>query len=240
MAGRAVQAGAAGADKTIMASTLGLVSAGCVLGAVAVVGHWSTRRRDAIGRPRAFPVWSITLLAVLALAAAVPGAQRRAHEHRLARVAGNLVGHQVTVHCQTTTGAMVDSGAELGYVRFDADGDPEPATTLKRDPCRDLKHYVKGGKAQPSLNEVVAVHVLTHEAMHLRGETNEAWAECEAVQRDALTASLLGASPEQAMALAQRYWTAVYPLMPDEYRTTECGPGARLDERLTSAPWAAG
>jgi hypothetical protein len=223
-----------------MASTLGLVSAGCALGAVAVVGSWTARRHDAAGRPRSFPVWSVTGLVLLALAASVPDVQRRVEEHRLARVARFLVGHPVTVHCQTTTGALADAGAELGFVRFGGDGRPEPSATIKRDPCKALNRYLENGQARPTLDEVVAVHVLTHEAMHLRGETDEAVAECQAVQRDATSASLLGATPEQARALARRYWQVVYPSMPDEYRSGECRPGGRLDEGLASAPWVAG
>jgi hypothetical protein len=234
-----VQARAPGADNPVVASTLGLVSAGCAVGAVLVAARWGRRRRDALGRPRGFPVWSVSVLVVLSLGAAVPGVQRRVEEHRLARVARELVGHTVTVRCQTTTGAMVDAGAELGFVPYDAHGVPEPTTTIKRDPGRALDAYVKGGRQHPSLEQVVAVHVLTHEAMHLRGETDEAVAECEAVQRDSTTAALLGATPEQAAALARRYWAVVYPELPDDYRTADCAPGGRLDEHLGGAPWGA-
>lgn len=220
-----------------MTSALGFVSAGCLLTGVGLAGHWSTRRRDSLGRPRPFPVWSVTLLAVVALAAAIPGAQRRVQEHRLSRVASQLVGHSVSVHCQSTAGAIVDMGSELGYVPYDADGAPLPRTTIKRDPCKALRHYVAGGRRSPSYDEVVAVHVLTHEAMHMRGATDEAVAECEAVQRDAVTARLLGATPEQARALAVQYWRTVYPRMDEGYVSRDCAPGAPWDERLDTAPW---
>lgn len=221
-----------------MTSVLGLASAGCALGAVVVAGRWATRRRDALGRPRDLPVWSISLLVLLSLAAAIPGSLRRIEERRLASVASQLVGHHVSVHCQTTAGALVDVGAELGFVPYDADGLPRPTTTIKRDPCRDLRHYLGGGKDDPSMDEVVAVHVLTHESMHMRGETSEAVAECQAVQRDQTTATLLGANPQQALRLAKRYWKLVYPQMPDDYRTSDCAPGGKLDEQLASTPWA--
>jgi hypothetical protein len=86
-------------------------------------------------------------------------------------------------------------------------------------------------------DEVIAVHVLTHEAMHMRGETNEATAECEAVQRDRTTAALLGATPRQADELARTYWLTVYPDMPADYSSAECRPGGALDEGLTTAAW---
>lgn len=221
-----------------MPSLLTVLSLGFLLGLLALVSQWTMRRRDALGRPRPFPAWTAMLLVVLALVAAIPGAQRRAHEHRLASVATRLVGHPVSVRCQTTASAMVDLGSELGFVPFDADGRPLPTATIKRDPCRDLRDYLGGSKERPSTRQVMAVHVLTHEAMHMRGETSEAITECEALQRDQLTATLLGAGQAQARRLARSYWLLVYPQMPDDYRTGDCAPGGRLDEGLDSAPWA--
>ncbi|MGB8651524.1 MAG: hypothetical protein WCD35_12785, partial [Mycobacteriales bacterium] len=90
----------------------------------------------------------------------------------------------------------------------------------------------------PTMDEAVAVHVLTHESMHMRGQTNEALAECEAVQRDEITAHELGASVEQARRLARVYWLLVYPRMPEDYFSRDCRPGGPLDEGLASAPWA--
>ena len=107
--------------------------------------------------------------------------------------------------------------------------------------CGQLKAYTKH-PSRPSIDEVIAVHVLTHEAMHMAGIVDEARAECAAVQRDAQTARLLGASPADATLLAGRYWRTVYPLMPDGYRTRidarDCGPGGKLDEAGQDAPWA--
>ena len=220
-------------------SVLSMASVACVSGGLALAGRWWTRRRDELGRPRDFPVLSVSLLAVLALATAVPVVRRHEEEDRLSRVASALVGHPVRVHCQTFMQAMGDVGAELGYVRWDADGDPEPQTLIKRDPCGALRHYYGGHRQHPPRDVAIAVHVLTHEAMHMRGQLNEAAAECEAVQRDEVTAEMLGASPLQARELARDYWLLVYPGMPDDYRSSDCAPGAAMDERLETAPWAA-
>jgi hypothetical protein len=145
----------------------------------------------------------------------------------------------VAVRCQSLGGAFVDGGPELGYVRWRADGSPEPWALLKRDQCRHLAAYVRSPTARPSRDQVVAVHVLTHEAMHLSGRLVEAAAECAAVQRDAHTARLLGAAPADAAGLAVTYWRDLYPLMPDSYRSPECRAGGSLDERLPDAPWLA-
>jgi hypothetical protein len=218
-------------------SLLGFVSAGSALVGVGVLGHWSTRRQDSLGRPRPFPVISVSALALVAVVALVPGVQRALEERRLARAATALVGHPVTVHCQSAAGALVDASGELGFVPYDDDGIPLPRTVIKRDPCTQLKHYLGGDREHPSRDEVIAVHVLTHEAMHMRGETSEAAAECQAVQRDRATAVLLGATPRQAEKLARTYWLTVYPDLPEDYSSADCTPGGSLDEKLTTAAW---
>jgi hypothetical protein len=76
--------------------------------------------------------------------------------------------------------------------------------------------------------------------MHMRGQPNEAEAECEAMQRDAETAQLLGASPAEGLKLARDYWLVDYPNMPDAYRTDECTLNGSLDEHLPDPPWTRG
>jgi hypothetical protein len=206
-------------------------------GAVAV--GWSRRRADELGRPRPFPMGSVVLLLVLAVAAATPGVLRNRQERRLAAAVSVLAGARVAVRCQTLGGAFVDAGPELGYVRWRADGSPEPWTLIKRDQCHHLAAYLRSDKRRPDRDQVVAVHVLTHEAMHLAGVVDEAAAECAAVQRDAHTARLLGAAPADAAALAATYWHRVYPQMPDGYRSGDCRPGGAMDEDRDDAPWLA-
>ncbi|HEX6676254.1 MAG TPA: hypothetical protein VF486_14650 [Actinomycetes bacterium] len=215
------------------------LSLGLLASVAAVVVRWLTTRVDAIGRQRGFPWTSVVLLVALAGATATPGVLDGLRERRLVQVASAVVGAKVGVHCQTFGEAFVDTGIELGYVRFGADGIPERSTLIKRDQCRDLADYQRSDKHDPSRAQVVAVHVLTHEAMHMAGIVDEARAECAAVQRDAHTARLLGASAADARVLAGRYWRTVYPLMPDGYRTPECGPGRSLDEAGPDAPWSA-
>src|SRR4029450_3526010 len=86
----------------------------------------------------------------------------------------------------------------LGSVDSRAAVHTEAWALIKRDQCRHLAAYVRSGHGRPSRDQVVAVHVLTHEAMHLSGRLDEAVAECAAVQRDAHTARLLGAGPAEA------------------------------------------
>jgi sirohydrochlorin ferrochelatase len=200
-------------------------------GAAVVAVGWGLRRTDELGRPRRFPRVSVALLLAMGVGAAVPGVLRASQEA--------LAGARVAVRCQSLGGAFVDGGPELGYVRWRADGSPEPWALIKRDQCHHLAAYVRSGARRPTRDQVVAVHVLTHEAMHMSGRLDEAVAECAAVQRDAQTARLLGARPADAAALAAAYWENIYPLMPDRYRSGECRQGGAMDERLADAPWLA-
>jgi hypothetical protein len=204
---------------------------------VVLLVRWSLRRVDSLGRATGFPWVSAVLLLAVAGGTAVPPTLRTIEQHRLGTVASALAGRPVAVHCQTLGGASFDAGAELGYVRWTDDG-PADWTLIKRDQCRDLTAYLRSGGRDPSRARIVAVHVLSHEAMHLRGEFNEAKTECAALQRDAWTARMLGASPAGALDLARRYWREVYPHMPGDYRDGGCTAGGKLDERLSEAPWS--
>ena len=211
--------------------------AGLLAAAVAVAVRWCVRRTDALGRPRRFPAVSVALLVVPACAFAVPVWQHDRLQDRLGRAATVLAGRDVEVHCQTAGEEFVHAGSELGSVAFDADGRPEDSTVISREPCGELQGYLDGRGRRPSPEQVVAVHVLSHESRHLAGTREEAKAECEAVQREAVTARLLGASDEDAHRLARLYWAVDYPGMPDAYRSSDCAPGGAWDEHLPDAPW---
>jgi hypothetical protein len=200
--------------------------------------RWVLNRVDALGRPIPFPVIAVPALIVLTVLSATPGVERRMEQHRLAAAASTLIGVKVAVHCQTVGEAFVDAGVELGYVKYGADGVPEHRTLIKHGPCADLRAYLRSSKAHPSLDQVIAVHILTHESMHMSGITSESLAECAAVQRDDRMAQLLGATPDEALALARTYWRSVYPNMPPDYVTGDCRAGGRLDEHLPDAPWS--
>lgn len=220
-----------------------MVLASALVALLAVAGvtssRWVLRRYDALGRRRPFPTITVAISLTLAVACAVPLWLHDRLEHRLGGVASGLVGAHVTVHCQTAGQTFVQAGGELGYVRWDAAGVPERSTVLAYEACRDLRRWLGSHKRHPSLDEVVAVHVLTHESMHMAGLLDESRAECAAVQRDARTAMALGATRAQAVALARQYWTQAYPRMPDAYRSG-CGAGSAHDEHLPFAPWDVG
>lgn len=158
-------------------------------------------------------------------------------EHRLADAASTIVGSSVDVHCQTAGETFTDAGSDLGYVAFGLDGEPDRKTTIKWEQCRALASYVRSEGIEASRDEMIAVHVLTHESMHMSGVRNEAESECRAMQRDAWMARLLGAARSDARYLASWYWRTIYPNMSPGYRSDDCGPGQAFDAGLPDPPW---
>jgi hypothetical protein len=214
------------------------LAGGLLGGAVLLAGRWLLRGTDGLGRPVRFPLISVLVLVGLAGGLLVPVLRHHRLEQRLTAVASELAGTPVQVHCQTAGQEFVDLGEELGWVAYGPDGVPEHETLIKRGPCGDLSSYLGGDKSDPSRDQVIAVHVLSHEVRHMTGTTVEAEAECAAVQRDAWAARLLGADPAQASRLARTYWLVVYPSMSEDYTSAECRPGGALDERLPDPPWS--
>ena len=210
-----------------------------LLGAAAMAARWWIKRYDALGRERSFPTISVVLLVLVAGGAITPEFLRARLEHRLSAAASKVVGVPVEVQCQSFGQQFLDAGAEGGYVAFLPDGTPEHKTMIKRDFCRALSAYLRSDKSEPTSEQIQAVHILTHESIHMSGETSESRTECLAVQRDAEMARLLGASDVEARALARTYWTSFYPMQSDEYRSKECERKGRLDANLPDPPWGA-
>lgn len=188
--------------------------------------RWSRRR---------WPTWMTGFAVTGMVLAGGCEAAHRWQERPLEDVSAMLAGRSVEVTCQRASETFLDASAKHGFVPFDPDGATNQVW-LSWDTCRDLRGY-RGDPADPTLDQVIAVHVLTHEAMHVAGHLNEAEAECKAVQRNARTAIALGAEPADAHALAVRYWQEVYPMLHSEYRTSECAAGGDQDDDLSTSPW---
>ena len=116
----------------------------------------------------------------------------RSDQSEFSAIATRIADRDVRIECQRFTGALLDPTAEAGYVPFNADGRPTDTGRLERDACRDLRDYMHGDKANPTLDQIVAVQVLTHESYHLAGIADEAETECMAIQRLDEVADLAG------------------------------------------------
>ena len=214
-------------------------AAASIAAAVATTLRWWLGRRDALGRPRRFPTVSVAVLVLAGAVALVPVVRHASLERTLAGAASALVGAPVQVHCQGIGEELVATDQHLGLVAAGPDGRPERRTTIGRETCGALTDYLSSDHVRPSEDEVQAVHVLSHESRHMAGELDEARAECQAMQRDARAARLLGADPSQARRLARYYWMVLYPAMPAGYvNRADCAPGGAWDEHLPDAPWS--
>lgn len=116
--------------------------------------------------------------------------------------------------CTRRTPDMLDLSNTAGRVMYDR---PDVAV-LRADTCADLASWLFSTKVSPTLDHVTAVHVLVHEAVHVRGEFNEATTECLAMALDEQVAASLGAPVVTAQTMARTYAEQVYPWMPDGYR----------------------
>jgi len=157
-------------------------------------------------------------------------------ERARAAVAGEIAGRPVKVRCQGFPSELLDIGWTAGEVDFAADGRPTDKTRLKRGVCGDLDRF-RGNPATSDPDARYAVHILAHEAWHLRGVVDEATTECYALQSTALVAGRLGASPGEARALAVWNLLEAYPLLPASYRRGDCRDGGPFDLRPDSAVW---
>jgi hypothetical protein len=172
------------------------------------------------------------------------------HERKLGRVASEIAGRSVEIHCQGLPSSLIDISNRAGEVRFNDDGTPPDEATLKRDTCRDLDRFASvraapsfdcvrhGAPCERSTGRIAsAVRVLAHEAWHLRGVTSEAQTECYALQTTALVAERMGASAAEARAIALWNTRHVYRNLPLEYQTGECRAGGDFDLRNGFTAW---
>ena len=180
--------------------------------------------------------WVLPLLALVAFLG-----WREWERHRelqaYSAVASELAGHPSEVSCQRRTDPSAAVGVYEGYVPYPSNPEELPTRAeLSPNTCAALKSY-REEQADPTRDEVAAVHVLTHESMHLKNLRGEAEAECAAVQRDSRTAELLGASEEEARSLAEAYYRDFYPDLPSSYRSGKCVKDGEWDEHLGLGPW---
>lgn len=155
----------------------------------------------------------------------------------LARIASELAGRPVGVHCPSFFGGLVDVRGEAGRVRFDAEGHPANHTDLSPDTCdelRRLKHVDfscldRRACGYSQFEAGWAAHTVAHEAFHLRGFQDEGVTECYAMQNTAFVAERLGVEPRLARELQQWIYDKGFRNQPDDYQSPLCYRGGPLD-----------
>jgi hypothetical protein len=193
------------------------------------------------------------LVVVLALSAVAvylgPYRERQRDEAALGRIASVIAGRGVTVECAGAFATLTDVSSRDGSVEFGPDGTPADEAKLSGATCTRLRSFLAGDVpgleclaveahcSEEAERAAVAVNVLSHEAWHLRGVRNEAAAQCYALQTNTDTALQLGASPDEAAAIASWVDRRVQPALPSEYRTSECRDGGPLDLQPERTAW---
>jgi hypothetical protein len=167
------------------------------------------------------------------------------NQNRLAAIASQISGRQVSVHCPGMLARALTDDAyetESGSVRFDAEGMPSNETKLAKRTCSELDAIAEGRRATQlacagrsvSCGDDVqlvahSVDVIAHESYHLKGITSEGITECFSLQKLAWTAMQLGATEDQARGLARLQFETNYTQMPEQYRASGCSEGGALD-----------
>jgi hypothetical protein len=194
----------------------------------------------------------LACLAALAVAGFYFGPHRslEADEAELASIATVIAGRDVAISCPGTLATLTEVSAQDGSVVFTPDGKPANEAKLSGETCRTLRRFLHGGVAGLSClakpggacpaeveEAAIAVNVLSHEAWHLAGVRDEAATQCYALQTNAGTAARLGASREDAGAIAAYIVREVQPVLPADYRSSECYEGGPLDLRPGRSSW---
>jgi hypothetical protein len=174
----------------------------------------------------------------------------QAERDALAEIASSIAGRPVTIHCPGTLERLTEVSPHDGSVAFSAEGRPADYADLSGTTCSYL-HELADRAARNELDclagdtrcprdieqTAVAVNVLTHESYHLAGHRSEAAVQCYAMQRNAEAARMLGATAEQAGAVARFVYEHVYPALPQDYRSSDCHDGGPYDLRPASPVW---
>jgi hypothetical protein len=192
----------------------------------------------------------VAIAAVAALGFYVgPYRDKQQDEERLAKIAGVIAGRDVGIACPGTLATLTEVSAHDGSVAFTPDGRPTDEAELSSRTCSRLRAFLSGEIAgldclasgatcsKAVEDAAVAVNVLSHEAWHLAGERNESVAQCYALQSNEETAFRLGATPAEARAIADFIVRRVQPVLPPEYKTTECRDGGLLDLEPGRTGW---
>jgi hypothetical protein len=184
--------------------------------------------RDRLPAPRTLAMGAVVLLPFLGLW--LHGRVERTRvEAKAAAVAALIAGRPVAVRCPGPFKRHFFYETTEGSVRFDPGGRPADETDLSFRTCDGLRTAMRRG---PGLDldclyyrcphEVTqaagALAVLAHEAVHLRGVTDEGATECEARTHIGLVARRYGLGDRATASLAHWQATDWAETLPDRYR----------------------
>ena len=141
--------------------------------------------------------WNAPAFLMLAIFLAALGAllwpqyRARSVEHKVQPLVAELAQRDATARCPRYITSIFTN---VGSVSLDANGNPADRTDLTGPICDALRHlYTEAGRAElqcivtdgrcseTARASIVALSVVAHESMHLRGILDEAAAECASI-----------------------------------------------------------
>lgn len=195
-------------------------------------------------RPSGWNLYSFILVG-LALAVVValvwPQLRARAIERDAKPLVTALSARDASVYCPRYLTAVIGF---VGAVSLDEEGGPANSTQLTGPTCNALRHlYSAGGRTElacldtapascsdDAVRSVVALSVVTHESMHIKGQLDEAGAECDSLGQGPVLAQTLGLRPAQGAVISWLHYSAMNPSTPPQYRVNPqaCAPLQQL------------
>ena len=175
-------------------------------------------------------------------------ARQSTYEERIAeQVTKRLTGHDASVRC----GSLGTSNANVLGVTPLLNGRsfdyylmrPAECTYLawfRQSPARWDPRTCASSDCANVGRITMALAVVAHESYHVLGYSNEAQVECYGMQSIWFVANKLGASIDEAQALASLYATRMYPTRranTPAYWSPECRDGGKYDLRRSLARW---
>ena len=168
-------------------------------------------------------------------------------EPRFGQIASTLARKQVQVRCWSTGDWDRLMREEQAYTRGQLSSDTlgfagigASRINLAPSVCDALVELAyKEARPTDEAGRVLlasAVVTLSHEPQHTKGISEEAVAECNAIQFAYRTATRLGARPAYAAALVRTYWRHYTEELP-AYRSPECHKSGALDLGHSDSIW---
>lgn len=113
-----------------------------------------------------------------------------------------------------------------------------PVINMKQHVCFNLKEYLKNPNTSQQ-SSIFALHIVSHEAVHALGISDEQRTDCRAIQINHRTAKALGVEEEVAKNTALKIFRNSIALQKSRhgYFSPECAPGRALDEQFDDAIW---
>src|SRR5262249_55711691 len=166
--------------------------------------------------------------------------KRSRKDPEYSRIATRLAGGPRSVFCWNKAdwealGGTNKKTIKLGYVEFRS---PRQVNLSPLVCSRlDLLRY-KHRRPPPALSVALGVLTYTHELEHTVGNSDEAVAQCLALQQMAIVSRALGTSLAYGRALTAKAWRDYAAgHYPGEYYSSECHDGGRLDLDPEGTHW---